>query len=252
MLLLARRLIPQYRPDYVLAQHSPWLAGRGASGFARATFGRVPVPYFAEDPGGFVLRPPVFSSVLFRLPFERFDRPRRGVHEATVMFARATLPLFLHDDAQMAAYHARRFLGLLPAPATDLVAVERAAYVEMATLAREHGARLVVVHLSQPLEKTLSPSWDSARRAGALAVDAQEALNRRVLDGRPETYSRMFRHWRGDPPEFVDPHPNATAHEIIAEAVVAAVRADAGAPASRPAATAAPPARPGTRADTGS
>ena len=37
-----------------------------------------------------------------------------------------------------------------------------------------------------------------------------------------ESYLRAYGHWKGNPPRLIDEHPNARAHAIIAEQVLAA------------------------------
>src|SRR5438093_12398071 len=111
MLILARRLVPQYKPEYVLVQFSPWLAGRGTSGFARSTFGLVPVPYLTLADGHVGLEPPCVRAKVFDLPFPHFDNKRHGLGEFLSFFFTAGAPLFVHDDAYVAVYEARRLAG---------------------------------------------------------------------------------------------------------------------------------------------
>jgi hypothetical protein len=235
MLLLARRLIPQYRPDYVLVQFSTWLPGRGTSGFARATFGRVPVPFLLLRPDGTTdVHAPAFGTWVFDLPFADFDNKERGVGEFARFFFRAGAPLMVHDDLSMAAFAVRRALGSLP-EAERLRAqrnreeLNRVVYAEIGRLAAAHGSRMVIVRLSHPLEahwqrlKELSP--------GALVVNAQAVLDAQVPSGSRDEYYKLFGHWRGSPPRLVDNHPNPAAHRVIADAVVRAIRSEtAGTP----------------------
>jgi hypothetical protein len=235
MLLLARRLIPAWKPDYVLVQFSTWLPGRGTSGFARATFGEVPVPYLLlHEDGSASVEPPVFRTRVFDLPFHEFDNQRRGAGEYARFFFTAAGPLFVHDDLAMAAYAVRRALGRLPEQdqrrAQDRREdVNRAVYAEIGRIAQASGARMVIVRLSHPLEahwqrlKELSP--------GALVVNAQAALDARVPSKSREDYYKLFGHWRGDPPRFIDNHPNPAAHRVIADEVVRAIRASESASA---------------------
>jgi hypothetical protein len=237
MLVLARQLIPQYKPDYVLVQFSTWLPGRGTSGFARATFGRVPVPSLGlRGDGTTEVYPPAFGTRVFDLPFHEFDNKRRGVGEFVRFFFRAGAPLMIHDDLAMAGYHLRRALGRLPWAEQERAqknreALNRSVYAEIGRLAERHGARMVIVRLSHPLEehwqrlKELSP--------GALVVNAQAVLDAHVGSGRREDYYRQFGHYRGQPPRLVDNHPNPAAHRVIADAVVRAIRAESrGTPAA--------------------
>lgn len=232
MLLLARELVPEQRPEIILVQHSPWLVGRGTSGFARATFGTVPVPYFSDDGGALRVAPPVFRARLFDLPVQRYDNPRRGLAGFTSFLWSVGLPLFAHDDAQLLLYDARRLAGRVPGRATDEDAVAVGAYREIYALARAAGALLVVVRLSHPLDSSPPALGGLAREHGVVVVRAQEELNRRVPESTKEAYQRRFAHWRGQPPELVDTHPNREAHGIIADAIVAAIeRARSASPA---------------------
>ncbi len=220
MLLLARELIPRHRPEIVLVQQSPWLVGRGVSGFARATFGTVPVPSFTDDGR---IAPPAFRARLFDLPLQRYDNPRRGAPEFASFVWNVGLPLFAHDDIELMNFQARRLLGRVPAPAENEAEVVLAAYREIYALCRAAGSLMVVVRLSQPLDQAPPPLGGLGREEGALVVRAQEALNRQVPEGTKEAYHRRFAHWRGDPPRLVDTHPNPAAHAIIADEIVAAI-----------------------------
>jgi hypothetical protein len=232
MLLLARTLIPRHRPDYVLVQFSTWLPGRGTSGFARATFGRVPVPFLLlQGDGTAAVHPPVFATRVFDLPFHEFDNKRRGAGEFARFFLTAGAPLFVHDDLATAAYAVRRALGRLPdeeqaRAQRSREEVNRLVYAEIGRLAQAHGARLVIVRLSHPLEK----HWQRLKELspGALVVNAQAALDAHVPSGRREEYDRLFGHWRGSPPRLVDNHPNPAAHRVVAAEVVRALRASSG------------------------
>jgi lysophospholipase L1-like esterase len=237
MLLLARRLIPQHRPDYVLVQFSTWLPGRGTSGFARATFGRVPVPYLLlRDDGTAGVHPPVFATRVFDLPFHEFDNKRRGAGEFARFFLTAAAPLFVHDDLAMAAYAARRALGRLPDAEQERAQrnreeLNRVVYAEIGRIAEDDGARLVIVRLSHPLER----HWQRLKELspGALVVNAQAALDAHVPSGSRDEYDRLFGHWRGSPARLVDNHPNPAAHRVVAAEVARAIRAaGSGTPAA--------------------
>jgi hypothetical protein len=220
MLILARRLIPRYQPNVVVVQFSPWLAQRATSGFGHVTFGAVPVPYLTQDPEGRVaVVPPAFSAALFDLPFFRFDRPDRGPVEFLSLFLEAGAPLFLHDDVQALRYRLRRRAGRFPLPAADPERLNRAVYAEITRLAREQGARPVIVRLSHPLEVHHQAMRELSR--DALLVDAQARLDARASDY--EDYQRRFAHWVGSPPVLVDPHPNREAHRIVAREIARAL-----------------------------
>jgi hypothetical protein len=221
MLILARRLIPRYQPDVVVVQFSPWLAQRATSGFGHVTFGTAPVPRLTQDPEGHVsIVPPAFNAALFDLPFARFDRPDHGPIEFLSLFLEAGAPLFVHDDALTLRYRLRRRAGRSPVPAPDPERLNRAVYAEITSLARQHGARPVIVRLSHPLEIHYQAMRELSQ--DALLVNAQAALDARASDY--EDYQRRFAHWRGSPPVLVDTHPNAEAHRIIAREIARALQ----------------------------
>ncbi len=237
MLLLARKLIPRYRPDYVLVQFSTWLPGRGTSGFARSTFGDVPVPSLLLNSDGTVgVLPPAFQTTLFDLPFHEFDNKRQGVGEFVRFFLRAGAPLFVHDDLKMAAYTLKRRLGRFPTAELDRARtnreeLNRVVYKEIGRLATDNSARMVIVRLSHPLEK----DWQRLKELSpdALVVNAQAFLDAHVPSRKREDYYKLFGHWRGSPPRLVDTHPNPAAHREIADAVVRAIKAGRGGGALR-------------------
>jgi hypothetical protein len=225
MLILARRLIPRYRPDVVVVQFSPWLAGRATSGFANVTFGTVPVPYLtfrkSDREGRVDIVPPVFPGKVFDLPFDRYDRPDRGLREFLSLLADAGAPLFVRDDTEMLLYRIRRATRRVPPPADDPLRLNRAVYGEIVRLAEGNGARPVIVRLSHPLEVHWQEMKELSRTA--VLVNAQGALDMRARD--KEDYRRLFAHWRGSPPVLVDTHPNAEAHRIIAAEIARVLQA---------------------------
>jgi hypothetical protein len=224
MMVLARRLIPRYKPDFVLAQSSPWLVTRGLAGFARSTFGRVPAPFLTLAPQGTVeVQPPAFRPRVFDLNFDRFDNQRRGAGEFLALFLRAGAPLALHDDWQLAAASLRGVRETPPTPARDTKAVNAACYEELSTLCRENGAVLVIVRVRHFKEVDWAAP-PNLRRLGVL-VNAQAVLDAQVPDGNREAYDRRFALWGGAPRRLLDTHPNAEAHRIIAQEIVNALRA---------------------------
>ena len=51
MLILAGKLIPSHKPDYLIVQYSPWLISRSLSPFSPTYGGKSPAPYFYGDEG---------------------------------------------------------------------------------------------------------------------------------------------------------------------------------------------------------
>jgi hypothetical protein len=72
MLVLAKRLVPANKPDYLIVQYSPWLVDRARSPFAPTNFGKVPTPYFFVRQNELALHPPVFVTKIMDLPFDQY------------------------------------------------------------------------------------------------------------------------------------------------------------------------------------
>ena len=70
----------------------------------------------------------------------------------------------------------------------------------------------------------LGPVPDEQRRlfegySDIVIIDAQPALDEEAIR-RAEPYEKIFCHWRGNPPVLVNGHPNALAHQMIAQEFV--------------------------------
>ncbi len=226
MLILARRLVVEHRPDYLLVQYSPWLLRRALSPFAPSYLGKLTNPYFYEDGGRFSLQPPVFPTVVFDYPLTAYRAGEPSAREFLAFVGEVGLPLLVREHLGMISYHVRRALGLLPRPSRDHEGVLRAVYSEIAEIAAGQGARMFVVLLDGAGEQAHFPRVEPD--APLRVIDAQAALLSRLPEPTRRAFLRQYGHWRGDPPELVDPHPNARAHAIIAEAILEGIRGERG------------------------
>ncbi len=224
MLLRARALIPAERPEFVLFQHSPWLATRSRARFAPTYFGLVPTPSFERRGGALALVPPRFAPRVFDLPVEDYGRESRGVLDFLSFEWRVGLPLFAHDDWQRVrlALEASR---AEPASEDEIVAFVHA---EVEALCARSGANLVYVRIDESLPPAPLPA--AMLRARCTIADASAELLARLhpREGASpqelrELYQRAYAHWAGDPPQIVDLHPNPAAHRVIADTILRAV-----------------------------
>ena len=212
MLRLARRHIPALHPDVVLVQCSPWLITRARNDMAPSYFGRVPAPYFAATADDTLdIRGPIFRSKVLDLPIGDY---RIGGDGRWAFYTHCGIPLFVHDHACLLAAHCAGW----PAPELDRRKVVRLCYGEIARLCREVGAEMLVVALGPDEPGALA----ELQRIPGLTIVAAEAALRAALAREPELggYEHRYWHWRGSPPQLVDTHPNALAHERIAAAVL--------------------------------
>ena len=224
MLILARRLVVEHRPDYLLVQYSPWLVKRALSPFAPSYFGKLTNPYFYEDGNDFSLQPPVFPTVVFDYPISDYRAGESSARQFFSFVDEVGLPLLVREHLGMVGYHTRRALGVLPRPSRDYEGALRAAYAEIAEIAAEHGARMFIVLLDGAGQQAEFPA--ATPNAPLAVIDAQAALLSRLDEISPQAFLRKYGHWRGDPPQLVDPHPNAKAHAIIARAILKGIPGD--------------------------
>ncbi len=221
MLILARKLIPEFKPDYVLVQFSPWLLDRALNPFAPAYFGKIPVPYFYGKEE-IKLYPPVFSAKMVDLPIDEYRGSPGCVIDFVSFLWNVGLPQFVYDDYQMTCYFFKRILGIIPEPALNRNKVVRYVYGEIAKVAEENGARMIIVILGRNQQSVEVP-YDLLP-PHAIIVNAHKALLARLPTLDRKTYKKHYAHWRGNPPRVVDNHPNEKAHRIIAEAIVSRIR----------------------------
>ncbi len=70
MLILVRRLIPEFKPKIVLVQYSPWLVERSQQRYGPTFYGLLPHPYFVEESvAGLKIHGPDFMTAIFRHDF---------------------------------------------------------------------------------------------------------------------------------------------------------------------------------------
>ena len=124
MLLRARKLIPQYKPDIVIFQYAPWLVDR-SFGYAPTYFAKLPGPYFyrAAD-GGLRLHGPFYLSQTFDVKLDSYRDCRKSLWDRLHFFATVAAPLLVTQDARELAtrYGMWTRIGRLPAQAAPMQA----------------------------------------------------------------------------------------------------------------------------------
>ena len=216
-LQLARRLIPEYAPDYVLLQCSIWLIERSQKQYASSFAGRIPIPYFVASPTGLRIQAPVFEPEVFDLPIDGYRSTDRGLGDFLGFLGGVGIPLLAHDDVLGAWTSLRGALGDLP-PVASAEEIEASVYPEIAKLCADHGARLVVVVIENRWELWSEP--DSIRALGLPIAWGTKRMRDQLSEQSPRAYKLAYLHVAGEPPDLIDPHPNARAHAVIAEEIV--------------------------------
>lgn len=222
MVLRARKLIPKYKPDYVIVQYSPWLAGRARSEFAQDSRKTSPVPYYADaGNGGVRIVAPAFSPSPALFVFDKYRLSPSTLGDRMSFLWGYAFPLIVQNDASLATLRVRQWLGIIPKPAQSEEKIIRQAYAEIDAIAEKNGARTILLALGRdtPMEV---PEWLFPPRIAG--VHGWRIMVQKLNPATSDNYIRHYVLWRGNPPEPVDGHPNEYAHEIIAEAVAARIR----------------------------
>jgi hypothetical protein len=222
MMVLAERLIPQYSPDYVLIQYSPWLFDRAATHFAPTYFSYAPSPFFADThTGGVELCPPVFS--IYDIDLSPWRASRRGPLDFASFLLRRALPLFIHDDVSIFSYRVRRAMGLIKNPTGNRSEVLKIVYGRIQALCSQNKSSPLIIILGDSSAEVPVP--DELRALGMPLVNAHAALIAALAEPTDDAYRQAYAHFRGSPPVCVDGHPNPHAHTLIAESIVDRIRA---------------------------
>lgn len=220
MVIIAKRLIPRHKPDYVIVQYSPWLVNRAISAFAPSYFGKLPNPFYSED-GDLVIRPPVFQSIVMELPIDEYRSSRESVGDFFSFLWNVGLPLFLYDDFNISVYTLAKILGLEDEPTSNRRAVIQHAYKFIHSVSEQNGATLVVVILGNS-NRPVQVQEENLPK-DVILVDAHSAMLERLPTKDQKSYDEYYKHWRGDPPVIVDGHPNEKAHRVIAEEIISRI-----------------------------
>ena len=225
MLLLAQRLIPEYKPDVVLVQFSEWLVERARYPFAPSYQGKLPVPYFTDSPGsGLEIHPPVFKTKIFDLPVSRYLYTPKNAADYLSFLVRVSLPMYLHDDAHMAFYYTELFSGIVPKPSREDEKILRYVYQNLGELCKANHSKMLVVELHDPnlFDGGLTGLFRKGLNGQARIVDPMPALLEKLPEKSTKSYYKTFCHY-SEQNDFYDIHPNAQAHKIIAELIVNAL-----------------------------
>ena len=230
ILLLARQLIPQHRPDYVVVQYSDWLVDRSLDVYAPSYIGLVPSPFFYEsDSEQLLIHSPVFMTKVIDLLARDYRETQQGVGDYLSFMRYVGLPLLIHDGINHWNYKIKNLLGLIPPATEERQKILSQTFRELAEISQENQAILLILLLDNnavPWEEELNYEDILAlqRIDSAVLVDAQSVLIRPV-EGDNELYNQTYCHLQGDPPVVIDCHPNALAHEIIAAEIVKNIKA---------------------------
>lgn len=224
MLVRAKRIIPEFRPDIVVVLYAPWLVSRSIRGFSPLNiFAPHPAPYFVKSNEGIVLHPMPYPKYGGSWPSKNFKGSDPNPKDFLVFYFHRGLPVWLHYRFHSALYKTKIKLGLDQGPTKDRIAVIQHVYKSIKSICDENNASFIVVGLNLGYYhrkkqyasemKVLSDNMDF------VVIDAEKDLVGNLEENTLDAYKKAYSHWRGTPPVEVDAHPNPHAHKIIAEAI---------------------------------
>ncbi|MCX5871959.1 MAG: hypothetical protein NTY51_01820 [Deltaproteobacteria bacterium] len=219
MLILAREIIREFKPEIVLVQYSPWLVDRSQQRYGPTFHGLLPHPYFLEARGDeLVIHKPDFQSMIFDNDLAKFRLSDHTFLDFVRFSINIEIPLFFHDLWNAGLVRIKELSGLSPSPWQNSEKITRKVYAEIAAICKKHGAKMVLVVLG--MDNTIPAVPESLEKLNVKIVNAQLGLIERLKINSTEEYANSYYHWAGDPPKVVDMHPNVGAHEIIAATIV--------------------------------
>lgn len=218
MLLLAKELVPQYKPDYVVFQHSSWLVLRSLLGYipAHRSMG-IPAPFFDKENN---IVYPLYESNIYNFPTEQYKTTQKSFSDY-IGFLYETFPLYMEDVFKKSIVNVRQFFGLIPSPNKNNSAVERHVISEVNKICKENGSQMIILNLSWPTDKYKNTAnFPLDEKENIPVAKADSLMYAQLAPG--ESYEKKYYHyrWSGKKMVMVDPHPNPVAEKIIADEVI--------------------------------
>ncbi len=222
IILLAEKLIPKYKPDYVVVQYSDWLPVRSMSEFAPDREEQIMAPYIFDSGNRLEISPVPFNPPQnFILRVEEYKKSKRNTWNKISFIGEVAFPFFLRRDSGLAIFRIKQKIGMSPLPSKSIEKVTGFSYAEIDRVAKENGAELVILALgnAEPFDVPghLFP-------AGVAGVNGWRAMIDKLNPKISDAYMARYYLSRGNPPRPVDWHPNERAHEVIAGAVAERIR----------------------------
>ena len=217
MLLLARKLIPKYKPDYVVIQNSPWLSERAISRYA-PTFGlAIPSPYFSNVNGIVQLEPPVFATSCFSLNW-KYDSNKGKLHNFISFYLKEGFAVCAKDWMNMVRAKYRT-----PNPEKDHQASDKVFFDEIVQIANTNKSNLIVLNLGDI--NATGNSHTILEGKNVKFAEADSGLWKDV-NFNEKTYQQLYYYWgwTGKDSVILDKHPTLEAHAAIAQSIIQTIK----------------------------
>lgn len=217
MLLLARTLIPKYKPDYVVVQNSPWLSERAINRYA-PTFGlAIPCPYFANVNGIVQIVPPAFSTSCFSLNW-KYDSTRSKLRNFITFYFKEGFAVCARDwlNIFLAKYRT-------PKPEPDHQVSDKLFFDEILQITNSNNSNLIVLNLGE-----IGTTGNTHAILGGKNVKFAEAdsVLWNDVNFKEKTFQQLYYYWgwTGKDSVILDKHPSLIAHAAIAQSIIQKIK----------------------------
>ncbi|MBN2788757.1 MAG: hypothetical protein JXR69_01045 [Candidatus Delongbacteria bacterium] len=215
MLIRAEYLIPEFKPDYVVIQYSPWLVKRSVELYAPSYIGLIPNPFFSCDSNKNVsLVKPLFETNLFS--FDKFEIKNKYQNDYLYFYMDFGIPYAIDQ------WKAENIIEGNTIPVChDIDRIENYAYGKIIETALDNESIPIILNLGNLNYSKRSVNFFSKFEKVEFA-DADSLLDYELKFSGTQDFSREYHHWvmKNDTLHLVDKHPNPKAHKIIAASIL--------------------------------
>lgn len=222
MVLLAEQYIPEFKPDFVVVQYSPWLIKRSTY-FAPSFFGKIPAPYFSDK---LEIQKPIFLPVIFSLPTSEYASTNKNTKDFLSFLFNVMIPLRLYEDYFSLKSEILYYFGAIDKPFRETIPVIEHSYKRILDLCNKAGSKLIIVELGRADELSVFPSKQIFGNSDEVIIaGAHKKLWDRLGNTNEDSYIEAYYNDRRLSGKilYYDPHPNPIAHSIIAESIIEAI-----------------------------
>jgi hypothetical protein len=227
MYILAKKLIPKYKPKYVVFQYSDWLLDRALSFYTDVYYGSLTVPYFIKKNNKFIIKPPIYRTQVFN-----FDKAKiRQTYKNKFIYFMLKMSLYFYFIEDLNKYYTniRLFIGDLERPNYSTANKENLSdeiYNELINLSKEYNSQSIILNLGDYYNNKEFDIIKLKSFNDAWITDAVKEHNL-YLKNNKTNCQYIFNHYRinnyGDT-IFVDGHPNNLSHQIISNAIIKTIK----------------------------
>lgn len=220
MYLLAKDLVPKYKPKYVVFQYGDWLLTRALSINAPVYYGSLPVPCFIKKGNKFEIRTPFYQTQIFDI--DKADIYKNFHNKFFKFLLVKGIPFYFKEDINRLSAFINRAESPTDDPKNELE-LSKQIYAELIQISLKNNAQPIILILgnekkSNELDRSFIKSLNGAYLADAVKEQYDFLNQHSLLDA-----SKAFCHWRinneGDS-ILVDNHPNNLSHRIISKTII--------------------------------